>query len=240
MACLLERFVNRSDFQSYEDFARNLSIKVPDNFNFAFDVADVYAAEQPNKRALVWCDDHGNDRSFTFAELKFYSDKAANLFRSYGIGKGDHVMLILKGRYEFWFCLLGLHKLGAIATPATHMLTAKDIAYRVQTASIPMIVSVADDGLVEHIEEGQRQTGSQVRHKLLLGAARPGWIDFDAELERAAADFQRPTGDQATCNDDICLAYFSSGTTGYPKLIHHDMVYPLGHIPDRPLLAAEP
>lgn len=230
MACLLERFVDRSDFQSYEDFARNLSIKVPDNFNFAFDVADVYAAEQPNKRALVWCDDHGNDRSFTFAELKFYSDKTANLFRSYGIGKGDHVMLILKGRYEFWFCLLGLHKLGAIATPATHMLTAKDIAYRVQTASIPMIVSVADDGLVEHIEDGQRQTGNQVRHKLLLGGARPGWIDFDAELEQAPAEFQRPTGDQVTCNDDICLAYFSSGTTGYPKLIHHDMVYPLGHI----------
>jgi acetyl-CoA synthetase len=230
MSCLLNRFVNRTEFDSYEDFQTNLSINIPDNFNFAYDVVDVYAAEQPDKRALVWCDDHGNDRSFTFGELKYYSDKTANLFRSCGIKKGDHVMLILKGRYEFWFCLLGLHKLGAIATPATHMLTAKDIKYRVEVASIPMIVSLADDGLVEHIEEGQRQTGDKVRHKLLLGEPRDGWIDFKNELEKASDVFQRPEGNEATCNDDICLAYFSSGTTGYPKLIHHDMVYPLGHI----------
>jgi acetyl-CoA synthetase len=230
MACLLDRFVNRTDFHSYEDFRDNLSINIPPNFNFAFDVVDVYAAEQPDKRALVWCDDHGNDRTFTFGELKYYSDKAANLFRSYGIKKGDHVMLILKGRYEFWFCLLGLHKLGAIATPATHMLTTKDIVYRVGVASIPMIVSVADDGLVEHIEEGQRQTGDMVRHKLLLGEPRQGWEDLRIELEKASPEFERPTGAEATCNDDICLAYFSSGTTGYPKLIHHDMVYPLAHI----------
>jgi len=231
MACLLERFVNRTVFQSYEDFRDNLTINIPDNFNFAFDVVDVYAAEQPDKRALVWCDDHGNERSFSFAELKHYSDKAANLFQSYGIKKGDHVMLVLKGRYEFWFCLLGLHKLGAIATPATHMLTTKDIAYRVEVASIPMVVSVASDGLLEHIEQGQQQSGDVLRHKLLLGGeSREGWGNFDAELEQASAEFERPTGCEVTCNDDICLAYFSSGTTGYPKLIHHDMVYPLGHI----------
>lgn len=230
MSCLLDRFVNRTEYSSYEDFQENLTIDIPDNFNFAFDVADVYATEQPDKRALVWCDDHGNDRSFTFGDLKYYSDKAANLFRSYGIKKGDHVMLILKGRYEFWFCLLGLHKLGAIATPATHMLTSKDIKYRVEVASIPMIVSVADDGLIDHIDEGQRQTGDMIRHKLLLGEPREGWIDFKTELEKASAEFERPDGDQRTCNDDTCLAYFSSGTTGYPKLIHHDMVYPLGHI----------
>lgn len=231
MACLLERFVNRTDFQSYEDFRDNIAIEVPPNFNFAYDVVDVYAAEQPDKRALVWCDDHGNDRTFTFGELKHYSDKAASLFRSYGIQKGDHVMLVLKGRYEFWFCLLGLHKLGAIATPATHMLTAKDIAYRVEVASIPMIVSIADDGLVAHIEEGQRHTGGTLRHKLLLGGEpRDGWDDFRAEMEKASADFERPVGAAAICNEDICLAYFSSGTTGYPKLIHHDMAYPLGHI----------
>jgi acetyl-CoA synthetase len=230
MSCLLDRFVNRTEFNSYEDFKSHLDIKIPDNFNFAYDVVDVYATEQPDKRALVWCDDHGNDRTFSFGDLKYYSDKAANLFRSYGIKKGDHVMLILKGRYEFWFCLLGLHKIGAIATPATHMLTSKDIKYRVEVASIPMIVSVADDGLVEHIEEGQRQTGDSVRHKLLLGEPREGWIDFKSALEKASADFVRPQGDENTGNDDICLAYFSSGTTGYPKLIHHDMVYPLGHI----------
>jgi acetyl-CoA synthetase len=230
MSCLLDRFVTQSDFDSYEDFQKNFTIRVPDSFNFAFDVVDVYAAEQPDKRALVWCDDHGNDRSFTFADLKHYSDRAANMFREFGIKKGDHVMLILKGRYEFWFCLLGLHKIGAIATPATHMLTAKDIKYRVERASIPMIISVADDGLVEHIEEGQRQTGGMVRHKLLLGEPREGWVDFRAALEQASPDFERPGGTKATCNEDISLAYFSSGTTGYPKLVHHDMVYPLGHI----------
>lgn len=231
MASLLDRFVNRTEFQSYEDFRDNFTVQIPPNFNFAYDVVDVYAAEQPDKRALVWCDDHGNDRTFTFAELKRYSDQAANLFKSYGIGKGDHVMLALKGRYEFWFCLLGLHKLGAIATPATHMLTAKDIVYRVGVASIAMIVSVADDGLVEHIEQAQQQSGGMLRHKLLLGGGpREGWGDFSVELEQAPADFPRPTGTEATANDDICLAYFSSGTTGYPKLIHHDMVYPLGHI----------
>lgn len=230
MSCLLDRFVSRIEYSSYEDFQENLSIDIPADFNFAFDVADVYATEQPDKRALVWCDDHGNDRSFTFGDLKYYSDKAANLFRSYGIKKGDHVMLILKGRYEFWFCLLGLHKLGAIATPATHMLTSKDIKYRVEVASIPMIVSVADDGLIDHIDEGQRQTGDMIRHKLLLGEPREGWIDFKTELEKASPEFERAGGDQRTCNDDTCLAYFSSGTTGYPKLIHHDMAYPLGHI----------
>jgi acetyl-CoA synthetase len=230
MACLLDRFLNCSEFHSFEDFQENFAIRIPENFNFAFDVVDVYAAEQPDKRALVWCDDHGDDRSYTFAELKNHSDKAANLFRSYGIKKGDHVMLILKGRYEFWFCLLGLHKLGAIATPATHMLTSRDIAYRVGVASIPMIVSVADDDLVEHIKGGRQQTGDMVRHVLLLGGSREGWGDLAAELENSSPEFARPTGAEATCNDDICLAYFSSGTTGYPKLIHHDMVYPLAHI----------
>jgi acetyl-CoA synthetase len=230
MACLLDRFVSRTEFHSFEDFQENFAIRVPENFNFAYDVVDVYAAEHPEKLALVWCDDHGNERTFNFGELKYYSDKAANLFQGYGIKKGDHVMLILKGRYEFWFCLLGLHKLGAIATPATHMLTARDIAYRVGVASIPMIVSIDDGDLVGHIEQGQQQTGETVRHKLLLGASREGWDDLGIGLENASPEFERPTGAEATCKEDICLAYFSSGTTGYPKLIHHDMAYPLGHI----------
>jgi acetyl-CoA synthetase len=230
MPCLLDRFVEHTEFHSYQDFQKNFSLRIPGNFNFAFDVVDVYAAEQPDKLALVWCDDHGNNRSFTFGDLKHYSDRAANLFKSFGIKKGDHVMLILKGRYEFWFCLLGLHKIGAIATPATHMLTSRDIIYRVQTASIPMIVSIAGEELLEHIEEGQRQTGNMIRHKLLLGGIREGWRDLETELEKASPEFSRPAGSEATGNEDICLAYFSSGTTGYPKLIHHDMTYPLAHI----------
>ena len=126
---MLNKFLPRTAFETYEDFAENFQIKIPDNFNFAFDVVDELARKKPNKTAIVWCNDNGDEAFFTFSQLKHYSDKAANFFKSIGIKKGDPVMLILKGRYEFWICLIALHKLGAIAVPATHLLTAKDIVY---------------------------------------------------------------------------------------------------------------
>ncbi len=131
MSSLSSRFVSGTEFESYEDFNENLKIIVPDNFNFAFDVVDVYAKEDPEKRALVWCNDLGEEKIITFAELKRQSDKAADLFRNCGVRKGDVVMLTLKGRYDFWISMVGLHKIGAVAIPATHMLRAKDIAYRI-------------------------------------------------------------------------------------------------------------
>ena len=136
MSSLSSRFVSGTEFESYEDFNENLKIIVPGNFNFAFDVVDVYAKEDPKKIALVWCNELGEEKVLSFGELKLQSDRAANLFKNCGVGKGDCVMLTLKGRYDFWIAMVGLHKIGAVAIPATHMLRAKDVAYRINKAKL--------------------------------------------------------------------------------------------------------
>ena len=137
---LLDRFVDKLEFKSYEDFRDNFKVKIHENFNFSYDVVDVLAEEQPELKAIVWTDDDGGHREFTFSELKEQSDRTASFFQSRGIKRGDAVMLILKRRYEFWFSILALHKLGAICIPATHMLTKEDIVYRNNAASVKMIV----------------------------------------------------------------------------------------------------
>ncbi|MCD4820877.1 MAG: AMP-binding protein [Methanococcoides sp.] len=230
MSSLLEEYVSRTDFGSYEDFKKNFKINVPENFNFAYDVVDRYAMEQPDKRALVWCDDEGNELVYTFKDLKHYSDKAANLFKKYGIEKGDVVMLTLKGRYEFWICILALHKLGAVTLPATHMLTTKDVTYRIELSNVKMVVSADDEGLMGYIDEGHKGYEDILLHKASLNGGREGWLNFTKELEDASADFTRPEGEAAAKNEDIALLYFSSGTTGLPKMVQHDFAYPLGHI----------
>ena len=226
---LLEKYLSQVDFSSYEDFRRNFRILVPDSFNFSYDVVDEYARLEPEKTALVWCDERGNQATFTFAQLKEASDKTANLLRSLGIRKGDPVMLILKRRYEFWFCLLALHKLGAIAIPATHLLTAKDLIYRNNAASVKMIIATAVPEVLEHVDASQPKSPT-LSQKVLVGGTRPGWIDFDAQVERAESAFTKPAGDELPTNGDISLLYFTSGTTGYPKMVRHNFTYPLGHI----------
>ena len=226
---MLNRFVSKVDFNSYEDFMENFRIIVPENFNFGYDVVDEAAAANPDKIALVWCDDKGGNKVFTFGQLKHFSDKTANFFSSLGIRRGDPVMLVLKRRFEFWFCILALHKIGAIAIPATHLLTPKDIVYRNNAADIKMIVSVSDEIVIRHIEESEAQSPS-LSLKILVGGSRDGWLDFNAEIERAPEFFPRPSGDSATSNSDIMLLYFTSGTTGMPKMVQHDFTYPLGHI----------
>ena len=226
---MLNRFVSKVDFNSYEDFIENFRIIVPRNFNFGYDVVDEAAAANPDKIALVWCDDKGGNKVFTFGQLKHFSDKTANFFSSLGIRRGDPVMLVLKRRFEFWFCILALHKIGAIAIPATHLLTPKDIVYRNNAADIKMIVSVSDEIVIRHIEESEAQSPS-LSLKILVGGSRDGWLDFNAEIERAPEFFPRPSGDSATSNSDIMLLYFTSGTTGMPKMVQHDFTYPLGHI----------
>jgi acetyl-CoA synthetase len=226
---MLNRFVSKVDFNSYEDFIENFRIIVPRNFNFGYDVVDEAAAANPDKIALVWCDDKGGNKVFTFGQLKHFSDKTANFFLSLGIRRGDPVMLVLKRRFEFWFCILALHKIGAIAIPATHLLTPKDIVYRNNAADIKMIVSVSDEIVIRHIEESEAQSPS-LSLKILVGGSRDGWLDFNAEIERAPEFFPRPSGDSATSNSDIMLLYFTSGTTGMPKMVQHDFTYPLGHI----------
>ncbi|HET6421966.1 MAG TPA: AMP-binding protein [Geobacteraceae bacterium] len=227
---MLERFVSCTEFESYEDFVANFNVKIPENFNFAFDVADELALSKPDKTALIWCDDKGNEASFTFAMLKRFSDRAAAFFRSVGIKKGDPVMLILKRRYEFWFCLLGLHKLGAIGIPATHLLTTKDIVYRCNAADIKMVVAVSDPEVLEHVEEAMEKSPT-LKYKAIVGGERTSWLDFDRAMENEAVrNCERPAGVEATTNSDISLIYFTSGTTGMPKMVQHDFAYPLGHI----------
>lgn len=226
---MFEKFISRKEFSSYEDFRENFRINVPGNFNFAYDVVDSIAMETPDRVAMVWCDDKGDEATFTFGQMKRYSDKAANFFRAHGIKKGDPVMLILKRRYEFWFCILALHKLGAIGIPATHLLTAKDIAYRNNAADIRMIVSVAEAEVMGHIDEAHEKSPS-LTAKVVVGGEREGWVNFADELEKASEEFERPLGDQAPSNEDIMLLYFTSGTTGMPKMVQHNFTYPLGHI----------
>ena len=231
MSSLLNKFVPRVEFESYEDFKKNFRINVPDNFNFAYDVVDEYAEKIPDKIAMVWCDDHDNDRVFTFADMKYYSDKAANFFIKCGIKKGDTVMLTLKARYEFWFCILGLHKIGAIAIPATHMLRSEDIVYRVEQAKIKMVVCIAEDGVPEYFDEADEELKDFELIKAIVGDEdKEGWLNFRKEIEEAPLEFERPSGDANTTNHDVSLVYFSSGTTGLPKMIQHDYTYPLAHI----------
>ncbi len=230
MSCLFNEYVSRTEFESYEDFKENFKITIPDNFNFAYDVVDRYAKEQPGKQALVWCNDEGEEVIFNFKDLKQQSDRAANVFKKFGIEKGDVVMLSLKGRYEFWICILGLHKIGAIGLPGTHMLTTADIKYRIKRAQIKMVVSADDEGLLNYIDESHEGFEDILIHKSVICRDRPGWINFTKELEEASEDFTRPTVNAGTTNDDISLVYFSSGTTGFPKMVQHDFAYPLAHI----------
>ena len=226
---LLDQFLSQTEFQSYEDFTDNFKIHIPDNFNFAFDVVDEIAKQTPEKVAMVWCDDKGAEAVFTFAQMKKYSDKAANFFISAGIGKGDPVMLIMKRRFEFWFCTLALNKIGAITIPATHLLSTKDIVYRNNAADIKMIVCVPETEVIQHVEEAQEKS-STFEIKALIGADREGWLNLNSGIESSSDEFSRPEGAEATKNDDIMLLYFTSGTTGMPKMVNHNYIYPLGHI----------
>ncbi len=226
---LLNKYVSKVDFASYEDFKENFKINVPGNFNFGFDIVDEYAKISPEKSALVWCDENGREAAYNFGQMKLYSDKAANYFKSLGIKKGDAVMLILKRHFEFWFASIALHKLGAICIPATHLLTPKDIAYRCKAASIKMIVSCADKKVIESVDTAQKDSPT-LKLKASVRQRFGGWEYFDEGLEKANPAFRRPVGPEATQNDDIFLLYFTSGTTGMPKMVCHDFTYPLGHI----------
>lgn len=220
----------RTEFESYKEFKKEFKINVPDNFNFAYDIMDRLANESPDKAALVWCNDKGEDRIFTFGEIKTLTDKCANMFLEKGIKKGDCVMTTLKRHYQYWITILALHKIGATIIPSTHQLMEKDLVYRIDTAKVTAIITAYDEELIGNIDRAQAKTGDILKLKFCAACEIDGYISFDTELEKASADFTRPTGDAATQNDDIMLIYFTSGTTGMPKMVTQNFTYPLGHI----------
>jgi len=222
---MLEQFLSQTSFSSYEELISKFRIVVPKRFNFAWDVVDVMAKKEPGRRALVWCDEKGQEATFTFGQMAELSIRAATFFLSLGIARGDPVMLILKRRYEYWFCLLGLHRIGAIAIPATHLLTKKDIAYRNNAAAVKAIVCVNDPKVLDNVDASLPESPT-LKHRIALGVSRDGWRDLLAEMEKAPVKLDRVR----TENTDTSLLYFTSGTTGMPKMVQHDFVYPLGHI----------
>ena len=224
---MVERFLQQTTFRSQEDYRKNLHIRVPENFNFAYDVVDAYAEEQPDRKALLWTNDQGAEIQFTFADMKRETDRTASYFQSLGIGKGDVVMLILKRRYEFWFSILALHKLGAVVIPATHLLTKKDVVYRCNTAGIKAIVAAGEQVITDHVAAAMPESPT-TELLISVGPEIPeGFLDFHAGIANAAP-FVRPQ--RVNANDDIMMMYFTSGTTGEPKMVAHDFTYPLGHI----------
>ncbi len=222
-------YIKNMKFNSYEELMEQFHLDIPENFNFAYDIFDRIAEETPDKTALVWCNDNGGEARYTFGQLKEQCNRTASYLYSVGIRKGDPVMLILKGRYEFWFCILALHKIGAICIPATHLLTEKDIAYRNNAADIKMIITVNEEQVISHVEKAESDSPT-LKYKVLVGGSREGWLNFDEGIRNAEPDFIRPTGIEATKNEDILLLYFTSGTTGQPKMVQHNFTYPLGHI----------
>lgn len=226
---MVERY-DHGNYTSYEDFKANFNVKIPDNFNFAYDIVDEWAERDPSRLALLYTNEEGAERFFSFADIKRMSDKTANYFKSLGIKKGDSVMLILKRHYEFWFAIVALHKIGAVAIPATHLLTKKDIAYRNNAADIKMIVAVGEEELLDSVDEAEKNSPSLKIKVQVGGKPRKDWGSFTGEVEAASDVWHRPTGADATQNADPFLLYFTSGTTGMPKMVLHDFTYPLGHI----------
>ena len=231
------RFLKQTSFTSVEDYNKHLEFIIPEHFNFAYDVMDQWALEKPEGLALLWTNDKGAEIRATFAQLKEQSDQAASYMQTLGIGKGDPVMLILKRRYEWWVVMLALCKIGAVVIPATHMLTKKDIIYRNTRASVKAIICVDDDYVVSQIQAARADspTVSQyiaVREQQADGtvAGRPvpdGFHDYQAEWMQAPP-FRRP--DFVNDNDDTMLMYFTSGTSGEPKMVAHDYLYAMGHL----------
>lgn len=229
---IYEKFIGRSreSFISLKDCRENFKITYENDFNFAYDVIDVLGTEKPDKLALLYVSNIGEEKRFTFGDMKRLSDKAANYFVSEGVKKGDPVLLILKRSYLFWIITLALNKIGAIMVPASNMLKGKDYVYRCNKAKIKYAVITGDDECTEDFDSVLDQYETIEKRFVTKHKPVKGWIDFEEGFEKASEEWTRPTGDAATTVDDTMIINFSSGTTGYPKIITHDFRYPLGHI----------
>ena len=231
MDYLLKKYCPRIEFDSYEDFFENFQINVPDNFNFGYDVVDEWARVEPDKRALLWCNDAGEERTFTFTDISRLSNKTANAFRKLGIGKGDIVMCIMRRRWEYWVVASALCKLGATVIPASLQLTTHDIVYRANACHVKMMVCVADNYVNTQVE-GALPESPSIENKVVVAGEREGWLSFDELIADELDTFERPAAGtpEAVTSKDIMLIYFTSGTTGNPKPVMHNYAHPLGHI----------
>lgn len=230
---MIERFLTQTKFTSEDDYAKHLHFIVPENFNFAYDVMDAWAEEKPDKVALLWTSERGEEVSITYREFKEQTDKTAAYFMQLGIKHGDKVMLILKRHYQWWLSMMALCKVGAIAIPATHMLTIHDIVYRNQSASVKYIICANDEYITEQIAKAMPESPTVkalVAVNALSELDKPipeGFHDWRKEWAEAPA-FVRP--DNVNTNEDTMLMYFTSGTSGEPKMVAHDFLYALGHL----------
>ena len=227
---MIEKFLKQTKFTSVEDYNKNLEFIIPENFNFAYDVMDAWAAEKPEGLAILWTNDQGEEIRTTFGELKEQTDQAASYLMSLGIGKNDPVMLILKRRYEWWVIMLALHKIGAIVIPATHMLTKKDIIYRNTRASVKAIICVDDAYVVSQIQAAMSESPMVKQYITVTDHGKPipeGFRDWQSEWQQAPK-FQKPAF--VNDNNDTMLMYFTSGTSGEPKMVAHDYLYAMGHL----------
>ena len=223
---MLEKFLERTEFESYEDLKANYKVRVPAGFNFAYDVVDEWAVQDPAKNALLWCTDDGDRRMYTFRDLSELSNRCANFFLRAGIRKGDRVMMMLKQRPEAWICILALCKIGAVCIPATYQLTVKDIVYRCNLAKVRMILSVDEPELVGYIASARPECETLGAVAVVGDRVPEGMLDLRAEIAASSPELERIPN----ALTDPMLMYFSSGTTGMPKMILHDYTYPVGHI----------
>ena len=223
---------HRDDFATLDDLQRNFKIKLPDNFNFAFDCLDAIAAEKPDALAMLWLSGEGEEKRFSFEDIRRLSVKTANFFIAHGIEKGDMVMLTMSRDWRYWPVLMGLHRMGAVAIPATYLLTKKDLEYRINAASVKMLLTTPRFNVMQAMEEALPNCPT-IKKLAVFGGRENGacllndrWIDFDREMEAAG---ETPVA-RNNVKTDMMLMAFSSGTTGYPKMVWHDYTYPLGHI----------
>ena len=223
-ALLCEKFVKPVEDEN--GILQSITFPNADSFNFAFDIVDGIARREPDKLAMVYVDNDGAERRFTFKDMKDASSQAANYFTSLGIKRGDRVMLVLKRHYQFWFSILGLHKLGAIAIPATNQLLEHDFSYRFDAAGVSAIVCTGDGDTAHQAELAEQSLGLELT-KIIVGLPREGWHNFDEEYSLFSRRFRRR--ENSPCGEDPMLMFFSSGTTGYPKIVQHSYKYALGH-----------
>lgn len=224
---LVSRYLERTEFKDYEDYHANLRYKPVEKFNFAYDIVDEYARLCPDKKAIVWCNNHGEERIITFGELSSLSNRLANMLRAKGLKKGDFVMTMLNRRYEYYLVNVACCKLGVVIIPATYLLTVKDIAYRCNNADVKALFAINEDEVIDYINEAEPKCAT-LKYKFTIGE-REGYLDMDTEMMKYS-DVLELTDEERPALHDTMMVYFTSGTTGQPKMVMHDFKYPLGHI----------